>query len=74
VIALPVSAGAVQVLVELGIQNPLRQRLLQLVNQTVLVEYVLRIASSKKLVQKVLLDSHVMLLRFRSSWPPTLDS
>jgi hypothetical protein len=38
-------------LVELGIKNPLGQRLLQLVDQPILIEYVLRVAASQKLVQ-----------------------
>ena len=47
VIRLALSAVAVQVLVELGIQDPFRQRLLQLVDQSILVEHVLRIAAGQ---------------------------
>jgi hypothetical protein len=61
-------------LVELGVQNALRQRLLRFVNQPILVENVLRIAAGQKLVQDVLFDSHLMLPRFSSSWPHTQDS
>ncbi len=51
-----------KVLVELGVQNALRQRLLQLVNEPVLSEQLLRIASCQKLVQNLFFDSHVMIL------------
>ena len=60
-IGLALSAVAIQMLVELGVQNPLGQRLLQLVDQPILIEYVLRIAASQKLVQQVFLDRHMML-------------
>ena len=51
-IAFPVGLTLiVEVLVKFGVQNALRQRLLEFVNQTVLVENVLRIAASQKLVQ-----------------------
>jgi hypothetical protein len=43
-------------IVDLGIQNPLSQRLLQLVEQPVLVENLLRVAPRQKLIQGVLLD------------------
>ena len=51
VIGLALNAVGVQMLVELGIQDPLRERLLQLVNQPVFIEHVLRIAPGQKLVQ-----------------------
>ena len=47
VIRLALSAVAVQVLVEFGIQDPFRQRLLQLVDKSILVEHVLRIAAGQ---------------------------
>jgi hypothetical protein len=74
VIRLALGAVAVQVLVELGIQNPFRQRLLQLVDQSILVEYLLRIAAGQQLVQQVFLDCHMMLPRLPSLWPHTQDS
>ena len=48
---LALNAVGVQMLLELGIQDPLRKRLLQLVNQPVFIEYVLQIAAGQKLVQ-----------------------
>ncbi len=50
-IAFGLDALAVQMLVELGIENALGKRLLQLVNQAILVENVLRITAGQKLVQ-----------------------
>ena len=71
---MPSAAVAVQVLVELGVQNPLRQRLLQFVDQPILVEYILRIAAGQKLVQQVFLDCHMMLPCLPSVWPHTQSS
>ena len=48
VVRLALGAVAVQVFVELGIQNPFRQRLLQFVDQPIFVEYILRIAAGRK--------------------------
>ena len=45
----------IQVLVEFGIQNPLRQCLLQVVKQAVLRKHFIRIAAGKQLVQKFFL-------------------
>jgi hypothetical protein len=67
VIGLARNAVIVQMLVELGIQDSLRERLLKLINQPILIEDVLRIAASQKLIQQVFLDRHVMLLLFPSS-------
>ena len=64
----------VEMLVKLGIQDPLRQRLLQIVEQAVLAENLGRITPGKKLVQKFLFDSHVMIRSFSSSWPPAQNS
>jgi hypothetical protein len=50
-IGFALSAIAVQMLIELGVQNPLGQRLLQLVDQPIFVEHVLRITTGQKLVQ-----------------------
>ena len=55
VIGLALNAVIVQMLVELGIQDPLRERLLQLVDPPILIEYILRIAAGQKLVQQVFL-------------------
>src|SRR5215218_2178121 len=68
------SAVAIQMLVELGVKNPLGERLLQFVNQTIFIEHVFRIASGQKLVKQVFLDCHMMLHPFSSSWPHTQDS
>lgn len=54
-------------LVEFGVQNALRQRLLQIVDQPVTGENLLRIASRQKLVQKLFVDGHAMVLSFPSS-------
>ena len=67
-------AFVIEVLVEFGVQYPLRQRLLQLVQQPVLGKHLTRIAARKQLVQKFLLDSHVMILSFPSSWPRAQNS
>src|SRR4029450_2539075 len=48
--------------VELGVQNALRQRLLQLLDKPVLAEQLLRIASRQKLVHNLFLGSHLMIL------------
>src|SRR5215203_5239607 len=68
------SAVATQMLVELGVKNPLGERLLQFVNQTIFIEHVFRVASGQKLVKQVFLDCHMMLHPFSSSWPHTQDS
>ena len=41
----------IEVLVEFGIQNPLRQCLLEVVKQAVLRKHFIRIAAGKQLVQ-----------------------
>ena len=64
----------IQVLVEFGIQNPLRQCLLEVVKQAVLRKHFIRIAAGKQLVQKFFLDRHVMILLFPSSWPHAQNS
>ncbi|WP_310107449.1 hypothetical protein, partial [Sphingomonas sp. BE138] len=46
-------------IVELRRQHPLRKRLLQLVEQTVLCEQLLWITASQQLVQNVLVDCHI---------------
>jgi len=63
-----------EVIVELGVQYPLRKRLLQIVEQTVFAKNLNRIAAGKQLVQQFLLDSHVMILSFPSSWPHAQNS
>lgn len=63
-----------KVLVQFGVQYPLRKRLLQIVKQPVSGENLIRIATRKQLVQKFLLDSHVMILSFSSSWPRAQNS
>ena len=70
----PAFTLALKVLVKFGAQNALRQRLLQIVDETARGKNLGRIAASQKLVQEVLLDSHLMLPRFPSSWPQTQDS
>ena len=76
VAAIGAALGAfiLEVLIKLGVQNPLRQRLLQVVEQTVLGKHLIRIAPGKQLVQKFLLDSHVMIRSFPSSWPRAQNS
>ncbi len=59
----------IQVFVEFGIQNTLRQCLLQVVKQAVLRKNLVQIAPGKQLIQKFFLDSHVMIFLFPSSWP-----
>jgi hypothetical protein len=56
-----------QVLVQLAVQNTFRQRLLQVVKQPVLAENLVRITVPKQLVQKLLVDSHAMILLLSSS-------
>jgi hypothetical protein len=63
-----------QVLVKLGVQNTLRKRLLQIVEQPVLGEHLARIAAGKQLVKQFSLDSHVMIRSFPSSWPRAQNS
>jgi hypothetical protein len=67
-------AFIIEVLVKLGVQYPLRQRLLQVVQQAVLGKNLVRIAAGKQLVQNFLLDSHGMILSFPSSWPRAQNS
>ena len=76
VAAVAAARGAfiLEVLIKLGVQNPLRQRLLQVVEQTVLGKNLIRIAPGKQLVQKFLLDRHVMIRSFPSSWPRAQNS
>ena len=71
-----VAAGVfvAEMLIECGLQNPLRKRLLQIVEQPTLGKHLVRIATAKQLVQKFLLDSHVMILSFPSSWPHAQNS
>jgi 16S rRNA G527 N7-methylase RsmG len=73
-IDVPLGALVLKVLVELGAQNALRKRLLQVVKQTLLGENLVRITTGKQLVQKFFLDSHVMILSFPSSWPRAQNS
>ena len=63
---------AIEMLVELRIQNTLSQRLLQFVKQTVLGKDLLGIASRKQLVQRTLLDCHSSPPP-ASLWPCTQD-
>lgn len=67
-IGIPLGVLVLKVLVEFSVQNPFRKRLLQVVEQSVLGKHLIRIAAGKQLVQKFLLDSHVMILSFPSSW------
>ena len=46
-------------IVELSRQHPLRQRLLQLVEQTVLCKQLLRVTTSQKLIQSCFVDCHI---------------
>ena len=70
----PVLGGlAIKMIVDLGVQNTFGQRLLQLVEQAVLIENLLRIAAIQKLVQRVFPDRP----RHPPSallWPRTQDS
>jgi len=61
-------------LIQFGVQNAFRKRLLQIVQKAVLREHLARITASQKLVQKFFLDSHVMILSFPSSWPHAQNS
>ncbi|ESZ60199.1 hypothetical protein X727_30980 [Mesorhizobium sp. L103C119B0] len=67
-------AFVLEMLVEFGVQNALRKRLLQVVEQPVLGEHLVGIAAGKQLVQKFLVYSHVMILSFPSSWPQAQNS
>lgn len=51
-----------EVLVKLGVQNALRKRLLQIVEQTVTRKYLVRVAAGQQPVQKFFLDCHAMIL------------
>ncbi len=66
VAAIDAAVGAIlnEMLVELGVQNAFRKRLLQIVSKSILGKHFLRIAPGKKLVQKFFLDSHLMILLF----------
>src|SRR5216684_9251793 len=48
---LAISCGSKQVVVHLGVQHPLGQRLLQIIKQAVRIESRLRIGASQKLVE-----------------------
>ena len=50
---------ALQMVVQLGVQNPLRQSLLQLIKKPILGKDGLRVPALQKLVQRVLLDRHI---------------
>ena len=73
VIGFPRRCLAIEMIVQLRVQNPLGQGLFQLVEKPVLGKNFLRIAPREKLVQCVLLDRHspppAVLL-----WPHTQDS
>ena len=53
-IAGPFGALVLEVLVELGVQNALRKRLLQIVEQPISGKHLIAIAASKELVQEFL--------------------
>lgn len=63
-----------QMLVKLDVQNPLRKRLLQIVEQPVLGEHLAQIAAGQQLVKQFSLDSHVMIRSFPSPWPRAQNS
>ena len=69
----PLGRLAIKVIVDLGVQNALGQRLLQLVKKAVLVENLLRIAAVQKVIQSLFLDCH-MRPPSASLWPRTQDS
>src|SRR5664279_5709120 len=69
----PLGGLLIQMIVQLGVENPLRQSLLQLVEQAILVENILRVAVRKKLVKRALADSHHRPPS-ASLWPRTQDS
>jgi len=64
---------ALQVIVQLGVENPLRQGLLQLIEKPILRKDGLRVSSLQKLIQRVLLDRHSRPPSARL-WPRTQDS
>ena len=64
---------AIKMIVDLSVQHTLRQSLLQLVEQAILIENLLRIAAIQKLIQSVFLDRHNRPPS-ASLWPRTQDS
>ena len=68
----PLGRLAIEVIVDLSVQNTLRQRLLQLVEKAVLVENLLRIAAVQKVIQCLFLDCH-MRPPSASLWPRTQE-
>src|SRR3954453_3513905 len=58
-----------EMLIKLDIQNALRQRLPEIVQKPILGKNLVRVMTGKQLVQKFLLDSHVMIRSFPSLWP-----
>jgi hypothetical protein len=73
-VRLAFAALLIEMLVDLGVQNALRQSLLQLIDKPVATENLLRVASRKKLVQNILLDRHSWVPFFPPLWPPAQDS
>jgi hypothetical protein len=73
---LPGGAGTLsgQAIIDLRVQNPLRQRPLQSIDKTALVKHVSWIVTRRKLVQYFFLDSHMMRPSFSSVWPHTQKS
>ena len=71
-----VAGGALvlKMLVQFGVQNAFRKRLLQIVEQPVSGKYLIRITTGKELVQQFFLNSHVMILSLPSSWPRAQNS
>lgn len=51
----------VKIIVQAGVQYPLRKRLLQIIEQTVLDKQLLCLASGKQPVQKFLLNGDAMI-------------
>ena len=64
---------AFKMIVQLGVQNPLGQSFLQLIEKPVLGKHLLRIAPRKKLVKRVFLDRHSPPPA-APLWPNTQDS
>jgi hypothetical protein len=63
-----------EMMIQLGVQNPLRQRSLQLINQPVILEHRLSVVPGQQLIQQLLLDpdfcSHTPLLSVRIPYGP----
>ena len=81
-LAVPIAAvdpavrfAGLQVMIDLGVQNPLGQRLLQLIQQAILLKCRLRVRPGQQLIQQLIGNNrwfpscHTMPPQFPSLWP-----